>query len=117
MLRQMFHGKIHRATITDTNLNYEGSVTIDAKLLDASGILPGERVQIVNVNNGTRVETYVLLGEPGSGDVVLNGAAARWAEPGDKVIIIGYALCTDEEARSLEPAVVKVDERNRIFGD
>ncbi len=114
MLRTMLSGKIHRAVITETNLNYEGSITIDRRLMDAAGFLPGELVQILNVNNGLRVETYCIVGKTGSGVVCLNGAAARWAEAGDIVIILAYAHCTDEEARRLVPKVVKVDAKNHI---
>jgi len=114
MLLNMFKGKIHRATVTEANLNYVGSITIDAELLKASGIIPGERVQIVNNNNGARLETYVIKGEPGSGVICLNGAAARLVQPGDNVIIIAYAMMTPEEAENFEPMVVFVDEDNKI---
>jgi len=114
MLLNMFKGKIHRATVTEANLNYVGSITIDADLLKASGIIPGERVQIVNNNNGARLETYVIKGEPGSGVLCLNGAAARLVQPGDNVIIIAYAMMTPEEAENFEPMVVFVDEDNKI---
>ncbi len=114
MLRTMLSGKIHRATVTQTDLNYEGSITIDRKLMDAAGFLPNELVHILNVNTGLRVETYCIEGASGSGVICLNGAAARWAEPGDVVIILSYAQCTDEEARSLKPRVVSVDAKNRI---
>jgi aspartate 1-decarboxylase len=114
MLRSMCKSKIHRATVTEANLNYVGSITIDRELMAAAGILPYERVQIVNINNGTRVETYVLPGEKGKGTVCLNGAAARWAAPGDLVIIISYGLYSDEEIQRLQPRIVFVDEKNRI---
>ncbi len=113
MLYNMFHGKIHRATVTEANLEYMGSITIDSELLELSGILPGERVQIVDNNNGNRLETYVIAGERGSGVICLNGAAARKVVVGDTVIIIGYSMMTEEEARSYEPKVVMVDEKNR----
>ncbi len=106
--------KIHGATVTQANLRYTGSITIDRQLLKASNMLPFERVQIVNLNNGSRVETYVLEGEPGSGTICMNGAAARWAEVGDKVIIISYGLMTDKEIKKHRPQVVFVDDRNRI---
>lgn len=109
----MYKSKIHRATVTDANLNYVGSITIDAKLLDAADILPGERVQIVNIHNGSRVETYVIEGRPGSGAICMNGAAARWAHKGDRVIVISYCLVSDEEAKRHKPKVVLVDDKNR----
>lgn len=113
MLRVMCKGKIHRARVTDANLNYVGSITIDPVLLQKADILPYERVQVVNVNNGARFETYVIEGEPGKGQVIINGAAARLAQPGDVVIIMSYVLMTDEEARTHRPSVVHVDEQNR----
>lgn len=115
MLLTMMHGKIHRATVTQANLNYVGSITIDEDLLDAAGILPGEKVQIVNNNNGARLETYTIAGERKSGVICLNGAAARLAVEGDIVIIIAYALMDDKEARALQPKVVLVDENNHII--
>ena len=114
MLLQIRKSKIHKATITDANLNYEGSITIDEELLEATNIMPGERVQIVNNYNGERIETYVIKGERGSGTVCLNGAAARRAEIGDIVIIISYALMTPEEAKDYKPLTVFVDGKNRI---
>lgn len=113
MLRTMFRAKIHRATVTDANLNYMGSITIDQELLEAAGILPYEQVQVVNLNNGARLETYVIPGPAGRGDVCLNGAAARHAQVGDIVIVMAYALMSDEEARQLKPTVVHVDNHNR----
>ena len=109
----MFHGKIHRATVTEANLEYMGSITIDSHLLKLSGILPGERVQIVDNNNGNRLETYVIAGEYDSGVICLNGAAARKVLVGDTVIIIGYAMMDEKEAKTFEPKVVMVDEKNR----
>ena len=91
MLYTIMHGKIHRATVTEANLEYMGSVTIDSELMEMAGILPGERVQIVDNNNGARLETYTIAGAPGSGVICLNGAAARLVQPGDKVIIMAYA--------------------------
>lgn len=114
MIYTMMHGKIHRATITEANLNYVGSITIDEDLLDAAGILPGEKVQIVNNNNGARLETYTIPGKRGSGVICLNGAAARCALEGDIVIIIAYAQMDEKEAKALEPKVVLVDKRNHI---
>ena len=113
MLYNMFHGKIHRATVTEANLEYMGSVTIDSILMKLAGILPGERVQIVDNNNGARLETYVIEGEPDSGVICLNGAAARKVTVGDKVIIIAYAMMTPEEAQACVPKVVMVDDNNR----
>lgn len=109
----MFKGKIHRATITEANLNYVGSITIDRELMDQAGILPGERVQIVDNNNGSRLETYVIEGERNSGVICLNGAAARLVQPGDKCIIIAYCWLSEEEARTFKPKVVFVDDNNR----
>ena len=114
MFLTLFKGKIHRATVTEANLNYMGSITIDKTLLDASGILPGEKVQIVDNNNGSRLETYVIEGEADSGVICLNGAAARLVQPGDTVIIIAYALMTPEEANVFQPRVVMVDAQNKI---
>lgn len=112
MLYNMFHGKIHRATVTEANLEYMGSITIDSQLLELSGILPGERVQIVDNNNGNRLETYVIAGEYGSGVICLNGAAARKVVVGDTVIIIAYSLMDKKEAKGFVPKVVMVDEKN-----
>ena len=117
MLYNMFHGKIHRATVTQANLEYMGSITIDEELLELAGILPGERVQVVNNNNGARLETYTIAGKRGSGVICLNGAAARKAQVGDTVIIIAYAMMTKEEAQNLVPDVVMVDEHNRPVRD
>ena len=114
MLRQMLRGKIHRATVTQTELHYVGSITIDRTLLDAADMLPGEKVQVVNVMNGARFETYTFAGEPDSGVVCLNGPAARLGEVGDKVIVISYGICDDDAARKMTPSVVTVDDDNRI---
>ncbi|AHM56314.1 aspartate 1-decarboxylase PanD [Peptoclostridium acidaminophilum DSM 3953] len=114
MFLNMFKGKIHRATVTEANLNYVGSITIDRTLMDAAGILEGERVQIVNNNNGARLETYVIEGERGSGVVCLNGAAARHVHPGDSVIIIAYCWLDSEEVKTFKPKVVFVDKHNRV---
>lgn len=112
----MFRAKIHRATVTDANLHYEGSLTIDEELLNVSGIKPYEKVSVVNINNGARFETYVIKGEKGKGDICLNGAAARLGEPGDKIIIIAYAFIKEEDITSdYEPTVVLVDENNKII--
>ena len=114
MLREMCKAKIHAATVTEANLNYTGSITIDKSLLKELDILHYERVQVLNINNGARMETYVIEGEPDSGIVCLNGAAARWAVPGDKVIIIAYCLIDDAQARSWKPKIVLLDDKNKI---
>jgi aspartate 1-decarboxylase len=106
--------KIHGATVTEANLRYTGSITIDKSLLKKADICPFERVQIVNLNNGSRVETYVLEGSANSGTICMNGAAARWAEVGDKVIIISYSLLTKKEMKKHSPKVVFVNDKNRI---
>ena len=105
----MMKSKIHRVTVTEANLNYIGSITIDSALIKAANILPGERVFIVNNNNGERFDTYVIEGEEGSGVICLNGAAARKAQPGDVVIIMAYAQMTPEEAREFRPSVIFPD--------
>jgi aspartate 1-decarboxylase len=110
----MCKGKIHRATVTQADLNYVGSITIDQDLLDAANIYPYEQVQVVNINNGARLETYTIPGARGSGVICLNGAAARMNAVGDLVIIISYAQCNEEEIRSLQPHVVFVDENNHM---
>jgi len=110
----MMKSKIHRATVTDADLHYVGSVTIDLNLMDAADLLEHEQVAIVDVDNGARLETYVIAGERGSGDICLNGAAARLVSPGDRVIIISYADYNSEELLSYQPAVVHVDTANRI---
>ncbi len=109
----MLKGKIHRATVTQAALNYVGSITVDADLLDAAHILEYERVEIVDVDNGNRFATYTIAGERGSGVICLNGAAARCVSCGDKIILMSYADCTPEEAREMRPHVVFVDEKNR----
>lgn len=109
MLIEVVKSKIHRVTVTEANLNYIGSITIDADLLDAANLIPGEKVAIVNNNNGERFETYVIEGERGSGMVCLNGAAARKAQPGDIIIVMSYALMDFEEAKTFRPAVVFPD--------
>lgn len=106
--------KIHRATVTDANLNYEGSITIDRSLMDAAGILPFEKVGILDINNGARFDTYVIEGERDSGTICLNGAAARMVQKGDLVIIVAYTSLTPEEAKSWKPTIVKVDSRNKL---
>lgn len=114
MFLTMFKSKIHRATVTQADLNYVGSITIDETLMDAAGILPNEKVQVVNNNNGARLETYVIPGPRDSGVICLNGAAARLVQPGDTVIIITYAAMDRDEARNYKPTVVLVDEQNKI---
>lgn len=114
MWRTMMKSKIHRARVTEADLNYMGSITIDSQLLEAAGILPYEQVQVVNNNNGARLETYVIAGEAGSGVICLNGAAARLAQPGDIVIIISYGHYSEAELKDYRPQVVFVDENNRI---
>ena len=116
MLIELLKSKIHRVTVTEANLSYVGSITIDQDLIDAANILPGEKVQIVNNNNGARLETYVIAGERGSGVVCLNGAAARLVQPGDVVIIMAYAWMTYEGAQGFKPAVVFPDsDTNRLI--
>ncbi len=114
MLLTMLRSKIHRATVTDANLNYIGSITIDEEILEKSGIFPGEMVYIVNNNNGARLQTYVIKGEKGSGIFCLNGAAARLAQPGDIIIIMAYALVDQKEALDLVPKVVMLNDNNKI---
>jgi aspartate 1-decarboxylase len=114
MQRIMLRSKIHRATVTDANLAYEGSLGVDRDLLDAADMLPNERVQFVNLANGARAETYAIEAPRGSGTICLNGAAARLGQPGDRIIVFAYCLLDDDEARLHAPTVVHVDERNRI---
>jgi aspartate 1-decarboxylase len=114
VLRKMCKSKIHRATVTEANLNYVGSITVDQKLLAAADILEYELVQVLNINNGERFETYAIAGEPDSGVICLNGAAARLVAPGDLVIIIAYGLVTDAEARDWRPRIVYVNAANQI---
>lgn len=115
MRRELCKSKIHGATITEANLYYEGSLTLDTRLIEAADLVPYERIQVVNINNGSRLETYVLPGEPGSGTVALNGAAARLGAVGDRVILISYAHYDESEIAGHEPRVVFVDERNRVL--
>jgi aspartate 1-decarboxylase len=116
MYRTMLKSKIHRATVTQADLHYVGSVTIDEDLMDAADLLPGEQVAIVDIDNGARLETYVIAGPRGSGVIGINGAAARLVHEGDLVILISYCTVTDAEARTLRPKVVFVDAHNRIVG-
>jgi aspartate 1-decarboxylase len=116
MIRTMMKSKIHRATVTQADLHYVGSVTVDLDLLDAADLLPGELVHIVDIDNGNRLETYTIAGERGSGVIGINGAAARLVHPGDLVILIAYGQMEDAEAREFKPRVVFVDSDNRIMG-
>jgi aspartate 1-decarboxylase len=116
MLRTMMKSKIHRATVTQADLHYVGSVTVDEDLLDAADLLAGELVHIVDIDNGARLETYTIAGPRGSGIIGINGAAARLVHPGDLVILIAYAQMETAQARELKPSVVFVDSENRIIG-
>jgi aspartate 1-decarboxylase len=111
---EMLYSKIHRATVTDANLNYVGSITIDEELLEKANLLVGQKVDIVNINNGERFSTYVIKGKRGSGEICLNGAAARKVHVGDKIIIIAYASMDIEEAKNFKPSVIIVDDNNKI---
>lgn len=117
MFRQMLRSKIHRATVTRVDLHYEGSITVDVELMEASGLLPHEAVSIWNVNNGERFETYVLPGARGFGEICLNGAAARKAQPGDLVIIAAFGWVEEESARQYQPRVVMVNNRNQLVAE
>jgi aspartate 1-decarboxylase len=110
----MLKSKIHRATVTQANLHYVGSMTIDADLMDAADLLPGELVHVVDITNGARLETYVIEGDRASGVIGINGAAARLIHPGDLVIVLGYAILGEDDARGRKPHVVHVDDRNRV---
>ena len=114
MYLTMLKSKLHRATITEANIDYVGSITIDKDLLDRADILPGEKVQIVDINNGQRFETYTIEGEPGSGIICVNGAAARLVQPKDKIIIISYAMMDREEAKTYQPKILQLGENNRV---
>ncbi|MBB2925319.1 aspartate 1-decarboxylase [Cellulomonas cellasea] len=114
--RPMMIGKIHRATVTQADLHYVGSITVDADLLAAADLLPGQQVDVVDVTNGARLTTYAIAGEAGSGQVCINGAAAHLVHPGDVVILIAYGMLSDAEARTYSPHVVLVDADNRIVG-
>ncbi len=114
MLRTLYKSKIHRATVTQAELNYEGSITVDVELMEAADILAGERLEVFNLNNGERFSTYAIEGARKSGIICVNGAAARLAQVGDKVIIISYVLLNDEEAKGRKSKVIFVDERNRL---
>jgi aspartate 1-decarboxylase len=112
--RIMLKSKIHRATVKDADLDYIGSITIDEELMEAADLMPYERVQVVDIDNGNRLETYVIGGEPGTGIIAMNGAAARLIHKGDKIIIFSFSLMDEEDARNLKPKIVLVDEFNRV---
>jgi aspartate 1-decarboxylase len=114
MFRLMLRSKIHRATVTDANLEYEGSLTVDPVLLEAASILPYEQVAVSNLNNGERFETYVIPGKPGSGEMVLNGPTARRGVKSDKIIVFCYEYFNEEELKTFKPKIVLVDEKNRV---
>lgn len=114
MFRMMMNSKLHRATVTEADLNYVGSITIDSDLLDAAGMLPNEKVHVVNNNNGARFETYIIAGKRGSGVICVNGAAARLVQKGDIVIILSYVYVSNEEAKYHEPTVCILDQHNKI---
>ncbi len=114
MFRIICKSKIHNATVTDANLKYIGSITIDSAFLEKANIIEGEKVQVVNLNNGSRVETYVMAGKKNSGTICMNGAAARWAQVGDKVIIISYCLMNDDELKKFKPKKVFLNNANKI---
>jgi len=111
---EMLYSKIHRATVTDANLNYVGSITIDEELMEAAKLRVGQKVDILNINNGERFSTYVIKGERGKRDICLNGAAARKAQPGDKIIIVAYGYFSEDELENYEPTIVLVDDNNDI---
>jgi aspartate 1-decarboxylase len=114
MMRTILKSKIHRARVTEANLYYEGSITIDAKLMQAADILENEKVEVLNLNNGHRIETYAIEGKSGSGVICLNGPAARGACDGDEVVILSYALADESQVKKIKPKVIKVDAKNRI---
>ena len=114
MLRTILKSKIHRARVTEANLYYEGSITIDAALMQAADIIEGEKVEVLNLNNGHRLETYAIPGESGTGVICLNGPAARGACVGDEVVIVSYVLVEDKEAKAVKPKLIKIDEHNKI---
>ena len=115
MLLEFLYAKIHRATVTDANLNYVGSITIDAEILEKANMLEGQKVDILNINNGERFQTYIIAGKRGGKDFCLNGAAARKAQVGDKVIICAYAQMTPNEAKTFKPSIVQIDDNNNII--
>ena len=115
MLLEFLYSKIHRATVTDANLNYVGSITVDENILDKANLSEGQKVDILNINNGERFQTYILAGKRGNKDFCLNGAAARKAQVGDKIIICSYAQMTPEEAKTFKPTIVQIDDNNNII--
>jgi len=115
MIKDMFYSKIHRATVTDANLNYVGSITIDVELLEAAKLRAGQKVEILNINNGERFETYIIQGKRGQRDMCLNGAAARRVQIGDTIIVVAYASYSEEELKNYNPTVVQVDDKNNIL--
>ncbi len=114
MFIEVLKSKIGQATLTGAELHYEGSITIDSNVLKAVGLIPGEKVHVLNENNGNRLETYIIAGRPGSGEICLNGPAARHGYVGDKLVILNYAICTPKEAKSLKPKIVYLDSNNKI---
>ncbi len=114
MMRTMLKSKIHRGRVTEANLYYEGSITIDSALMKQADILGGEKVEVFNLNNGTRLETYAIPGKSGSGVICLNGPSARGACAGDEVIVVSYLLVDEKETKNIKPKIIKVDERNRV---
>jgi len=115
MFREMCRAKLHRVRVTQTELDYEGSITIDEELMEAADILPAEKLDIYNITNGARFSTYAIRGERGSGVISINGAAARLADVGDELIVISYAVFPEEETKTLKPKIIKVDEKNRLL--
>jgi len=116
MMREMLQGKLHRATVTGCELEYPGSLTVDIELIEKAGLLVHQKIQVLNINNGYRLETYLIPGERGKREIVVNGAAARHAYRGDRIIVCGFAIYTDEELKDLHPKVVALNERNEIVG-
>jgi aspartate 1-decarboxylase len=114
MFLEMLQGKLHRGVVTDIRLEYPGSLTVDLDLIEGAGLLVHQKVQVLNCNNGFRLETYLIPGERGKREIIVNGAAARHAYKGDRVIVAGYALCTEAEARAIHPQVLVLDEANRV---
>lgn len=115
MFLEFLYSKIHRATVTDANLNYVGSITIDSEIIEKANMAEGQKVDILNINNGERFQTYIIAGKKGNKDFCLNGAAARKAQIGDKIIICAYAQMTPEEAKTFKPTIVQIDDKNNII--